>query len=243
MPPFFSFLLLVSVVDTGKFFPVRLGVLRLVVFSAAILFLWRDRDEKSEIELYPLIVGGFALLSLGHAFSSIYPWVSMQHALNIAMASVILGWAYRIVRNDPDRAREAVFLSVSAVAVLQFVVALYQRYAAGNIRPRGTFDNTNFFAEFMAVAGVLCLSRFLAKGERSGIRMTSAAGADPLPRRRACALRIPGGAHRGGPGGGDTPLVAVRVEKGRGVPSGRRDSRPCAPRVPGSGALHISGSV
>ena len=101
----------------------------------------------------------------------------MQHALNIAMAAVILGWAYRIVRNDPDRAREWVFLPICAVAVLQFVMALYQKFAAGNIRPRGTFDNTNFFAEFMAIAGVLCISRFLAKGERSKIRMTSAAGA------------------------------------------------------------------
>jgi len=174
---FLFFLLLVSVVDTGKVLPVRLGVLRLVVFSAATLFLWRDRDEKSEIEPYPLIVGGFALLSLGHAFSSIYPWVSMQHALNIATAAVILGWVYRIVRDDPDRAREAVFWSICAVAVLQLAMALYQRFLAGDFRPRGTFDNTNFFAEFMAVAGVLCLSRFLAKGERSAIRRTSAAGA------------------------------------------------------------------
>lgn len=174
---FLLFLLVVSVFDTGKVFPLRLGLLRLVVFSAAILFLWRSRNEETEIEFYALIVGGFILLSLGHAFSSIYPWVSMQHALNIAMAAVILGWAYRIVRNDPDRAREAVFLSVCAVAVLQFVVAMYQRYATGNIRPRGTFDNTNFFAEFMAVAGVLCLSRLLTKGERNGIRMASAAGA------------------------------------------------------------------
>ena len=174
---FLFFLLLVSVVDTGKVLPVRLGVLRLVVFSAATLFLWRVRDEESEIGLYPLIVGGFALLSLGHAFSSIYPWVSMQHALNIAMAAVILGWAYRIVRDDPDRGREAVFLPICAVAVLQFAVALYQRYGLGIFRPRGTFDNANFFAEFMAVAGVLCVSRFLAKGERSAIRLTSAAGA------------------------------------------------------------------
>jgi len=162
--------------DTGKFFPIRLGILRLVVFSTVLLFLWRGRDEKSEIGLYPLIVGGFVLLSIGHAFSSIYPWVSMQHALNIAMAAIILGWAYRIVRIDPDRARDWVFLPICAVSVLQFVMALYQRFA-GNFRPRGTFDNTNFFAEFMAVAGVLCLSRFLAKGERSGIRMTSAVGA------------------------------------------------------------------
>ena len=124
-----------------------------------------------------MIVGGFVLLSLGHAFSSIYPWVSMQHALNIAMAAVILGWAYRIVRNDPDVARDWVFLPICAVSVLQFVMALYQRFAAGNFRPRGTFDNTNFFAEFMAVAGVLCLSRFFAKGERREIRMTCAAGA------------------------------------------------------------------
>jgi len=173
----FFFLLLLAIVDTGKLFPVRMGILRVVVFAVAAVFLWRRRGEETEAGPYPLIVGGFVFLSLGHAFSSVYFWVSLQHALNIAMAAVILGWAYRIVRNDPDRAREAVFLSVSAVAVLQFVVALYQRYATGNFRPRGTFDNTNFFAEFMAVAGVLCMSRFLAKEERNGIRMTSAAGA------------------------------------------------------------------
>lgn len=174
---FILFLLLVSVFDTGKVFPLRLGFLRLVVFSAAILFLWRSRNEKTEIGFYALIVGGFILLSLGHAFSSIYPWVSMQHALNIAMAAVILGWGYRTVSNDPDHAQEAVFLSVSAVAAIQLAVALYQRYAAGIPRPRGTFDNTNFFAEFMAVGGVLCLSRFLAKGERREIRWACAAGA------------------------------------------------------------------
>lgn len=174
---FFFFLLLVAVIDTGKFFPVRLGVLRLAVFFAAILFLRRCKDEELELELYPLIVGGFVLLSLGHAFSSIYPWVSMQHALNIAMAAVILGWAYSVVRNDPDRAREWVFLPIFAVAVLQFLVALYQRYATGNFRPRGTFDNTNFFAEFMAIAGVLCISRFLAREGRRKDRMMCAAGA------------------------------------------------------------------
>lgn len=163
-------------IDTGKLFPVRLGILRLLVFSVAIRFLWRERKEKTEINFYPVIVGGFVLLSLGHAFSSIYPWVSLQHAMNIAMASVFLGWVYRIVRKDPDLAREGIILSVSGVAVLQLVVALYQRYAIGNFRPRGTFDNTNFFAEFMAVAGVLCLARFLAKGERVGIRITCAAG-------------------------------------------------------------------
>ena len=174
---FFFFLLLVAVIDTGKLFPVRLGILRLVVFSVAILSLWRGWGEKPEIGLYPLIVGGFVILSLGHAFSSIYPWVSMQHALNIAMAAVILGWAHWIVRNDPDRSREWIFFPICAVAVLQFVMALYQRFAAGNFRPRGTFDNTNFFAEFMAIAGVLCISRFLAKEERSKIRMICAAGA------------------------------------------------------------------
>jgi len=181
MPPFlffFFFLLLLSVIDSGKLFPVRLGILRVAVFSAAALFLWRSRNEEMEVGLYPLFTGGFVLLSLGHAFSSIYPWVSMQHALNITMAAVILGWVYRIVRNDPDRAWEAVFLPICAVAVLQFVVALYQQIdATGDFRPRGTFDNTNFFAEFMAIAGVLCISRVLAKGERRGIRMASAAGA------------------------------------------------------------------
>ena len=172
----FFFLLLLAVVDTGKLFPIRLGILRLAVFTAAAVSLWRRRGEETEAGPYPLIVGGFVLLSLGHSFSSVYFWVSLQHALNIAMAAVLLEWTYRIVRKDPDRALERVFASVCAVAALQFAVALYQRYVAGILRPRGTFDNTNFFAEFMAVAGVLCFSRFIAKGERNGIRMMSAAG-------------------------------------------------------------------
>lgn len=180
MPPFFFFffsLLFLSVIDSGKLFPLRLGILRVVVFSVAALFLWRSRNEEEMVGLYPVFIGGFALLSLGHAFSSIYPWVSMQHALNIALAAVILGWAYRIFLTQSDQAWSGAFLSVCGIAVVQLAVAMYERIFDGSLRPRGTFDNTNFFAEYMAVAGVLCLSRFLAKGERSGIRITSAAGA------------------------------------------------------------------
>ena len=149
----------------------------MTAFSSAALFLWRDRNRETDVGTYPLLVGGFVLLSLGHAFSSVYPWVSLQHALNIALAAVLLGWAYRVFREETDRAWETAFLSIFAAAVLQGAVALYQRFADGSLRPRGTFDNTNFFAEFMAVAGVLCLSRFLAKGERAGNRTVGAVGA------------------------------------------------------------------
>jgi len=147
MPPFFPFYFSswFPLLIPGSSFRSGLGSSGWRCFPPRLFFLWRGRDEISEIEVYPLIVGGFALLSFGHAFSSIYPWVSMQHALNIAMASIILGWAYRIVRNDPDRAWEWVFLLVSAVAVLQFAVALYQRYATGNFRP-GERSTTRIFS-------------------------------------------------------------------------------------------------
>jgi O-antigen ligase len=174
---FFLFLLLVAIVDTGKLFPARLGVLRLAVFSALAASLWRGRDNGTEAGLYPLAVGGFALLSLGHAFSSVYVWVSLQHALNIALAAVLLGWTYHTFRKEPDRAWEAAFLAIAGVAVLQSAVAIYQRFGYGSLRPRGTFDNTNFLAEFLAVAGLLCLARLLGKAERTGLRAAWAAGA------------------------------------------------------------------
>lgn len=174
---FLFFLLVVGIFDTGNLFSVRLGILRVAVFSSAALFLWRGRNRETEVGIYPLFIGGFVLLSLGHAFSSVYFWVSLQHGLNIALAAALLGWAYLIFRAEPDRTWSGVFLSVCGIAIVQLGVAMYERIVDGSLRPRGTFDNTNFFAEFMAVAGVLCLSRFLAKGERSGIRMTSAVGA------------------------------------------------------------------
>ena len=65
----------------------------------------------------------------------------------------------------------------------------------------------------------------------------------PLLRSCARSLRIPCDAHRRGAGAGDTPSMAVRVEKGRGIPSGGRDSRPWAPRISGRRALHIPGPV
>ena len=174
---FFFILLLVSVFDTGDLYPVRLGILRIMVFSSAALFLWWGRRRETVIGIYPLFIGGFVLLALGHAFSSVYFWVSLQHALNIALAAVLLGWAYRTFREGHEREWEWVFLSICGIAAIQLATAMYQRIVDGSLRPRGTFDNTNFFAEFMAVTGVLCFSRFLAKEERSGIRMTSAAGA------------------------------------------------------------------
>ena len=179
MPPFlFIFpLLLLSVIDPGKLFPLRLGILRVVVFTAAALFLWRERNRGTEVGIYALFIGGFVLLSLGHAFSSIYTWVSLQHALNIALAAVILGWAFRTFREEPDRAWEAAFLAIGAVAFLQAALALFQRFVEGSLRPRGTFDNTNFLSEFLAVAAILCLSRFLGKAERTGVRWVWGAGA------------------------------------------------------------------
>ncbi|HEX9191678.1 MAG TPA: O-antigen ligase family protein [Candidatus Deferrimicrobiaceae bacterium] len=173
---FFFLLLLVAIVDTGKLFSARLGFLRLAIFAAAARFLWKSRNTETEVGAYPLIVGGFVFLALGHAFSSVYFWVSLQHGVNIAMAAVLLGWAHRTFRAEPERAWEGAFLSICGIAALQFAIALYQRVADGSIRPRGTFDNANFLSEFLAVAAVLCLSRCLARADRKGVLFASAAG-------------------------------------------------------------------
>jgi O-antigen ligase len=176
---FISFfcLLSIAVFDTGKLFPVRLGVLRLATFGGAVLLFWRRRGLAVEADLYALAVCSFAILSLGHAFSSVYFWVSAQHALNIVQAAILLYWAYLMVRRDPDRAWDGAFLAICAVAAIQLVIALEQRLVDANLRPRGTFDNANFFAEFLAVAGTLCLSRTLGKADDSRLARVASATA------------------------------------------------------------------
>ncbi len=162
---FFLFLFAVAVLGFGGSLQHPLAVLRAGGFGAAILFLWRRGKEPVPIGPYPLLVGAFVLLAFGHSFSSVYFWVSFQHAVNIALAAVLLAWAFLFFRKDPARSWNAATLAVAAIALVEVGIALLQRFHWGDLRPRGTLDNANFLSEFLAAASILCLSRFLwAKG-------------------------------------------------------------------------------
>lgn len=155
---FFFVLVAISVFDYGRLLVVRMGVLRIIVFSVGAVYFWKAKDLKLQVGGYTLLVGGFVLLAIGHAFSSVYPWASFQHAVNIALASVLLGWAYLLCREDPEGMWKNISFWIPAMAMVQLAIAGWQRVALGNLRPNGTFDNTNFLAEFLAVASLLCLS-------------------------------------------------------------------------------------
>jgi O-antigen ligase len=174
---FLFVLLALSVFDYGRFLVVRLGVLRSIVFCAAAVFLWKSRNRRIRIGVYPLLVGGFALLALGHAFSSVYPWASFQHAVNIVFASVLLGWVYLLFREDAEGMWRRISLWIPAMATVQLAIAGWQRFLEGNLRPNGTFDNTNFLAEFLAVAALICLSIAFRRDETAVRRVSALAGA------------------------------------------------------------------
>ena len=151
---FFLLFFAVAVLGFGSSLQYPLMVLRAGGFGAALWYLWRRR-ETVPVSLYPLLVGGFVLLSLGHAFSSVYVWVSLQHAVNIALAAILLAWAVLLFRRDVGKAWDAVFLTVAALALAEVGIALFQRYYGGDLRPRGTFDNANYLSEFLAAASLL----------------------------------------------------------------------------------------
>ncbi|GAB4365436.1 MAG: hypothetical protein Kow00128_07960 [Deltaproteobacteria bacterium] len=170
------FLLAVSVLGFGGSLQVPLAVLRAGAFAAAFVFLRRTKEPVLPVSVYSLLVAGFVVLSIGHSFSSVYFWVSFQHAVNVALAAVLMGWATVLFRKEPLRNWDRIVPVVLLLAVVQVWISLYQRIALGDPRPHGTFDNPNFLAEFLAAAAVLSLSRLPGDGGiRSVLRRETAA--------------------------------------------------------------------
>jgi tetratricopeptide (TPR) repeat protein len=173
---FFLFLALVAVLGFGGSLQYPLAVLRAGGFGAALLFLWNRRKDPVPLGHYPLLVGGFVLLAFGHSFSSVYFWVSFQHALNVALASVLLAWAVLLFRKDSRRTWNATLLAVSALALAEIGIALFQRFHGGVPRPRGTFDNANYLSEFLTAASLLCFSRWLWTDSTRRARLAEVSG-------------------------------------------------------------------
>ena len=173
---FFLFLALVAVLGFGGSLQYPLAVLRAGGFGAAILFLWSRRKDPVPLGPYPLLVGGFVLLAFGHSLSSVYFWVSFQHALNVALASVLLAWAVLLFRKDLRRTCDEMFLVVSALALAEIGIALFQWFHGGVLRPRGTFDNANYLSEFLTAASLLCFSRWLWADGTPRVRLVEGSG-------------------------------------------------------------------
>ncbi|MGB3096146.1 MAG: O-antigen ligase family protein [Candidatus Deferrimicrobiaceae bacterium] len=171
----------VAVLGFGGSLQPTLAILRGAGFCAALLFFRRRSKEPAGMPGYTILVGGFVTLSLGHAFSSVYLWVSLQHAINIALAAVLLAWAVPLFRSDPEGTWNRAFLAIGGIAFVQVAVSLYQRFVEGDMRPHGTFDNPNFLSEFLAAAAILFLARSLGKEkEERRIRLAGGAAAGVL---------------------------------------------------------------
>lgn|GEM_PF-1520121 len=164
-------LFVLSVLASGKYYQYTLGVLRVAVFSTFGGWLWRRDRDAMDVPLYALAVGGFGVLSLGHVFSSVYVWVSFQHALNICLAGAllcvgILRFGDRSTAFTPPR----LFLVVAALAAFEIVVAFSQRATLGTTRPHGTFSNPMFLSEFLAISALFIVSRLLGEWGKLGRR-------------------------------------------------------------------------
>jgi O-antigen ligase len=152
-----------AVLGFGETVPLPMAALRIAVFLWALLHLWKNRQDVLPVPLYLLAVGAFVLLALGHALSSVYIWVSLQHAVNIALAAVLLAWALDFYKERLEDRWNRTLLVLGGLSALQISTALYQRFGEGNPRPRGTFENPNFLAELLVVTGLLFLAGSLGR--------------------------------------------------------------------------------
>jgi O-antigen ligase len=175
---FLFFLFALSVLASGKYFQFVLGFLRVAVFLVAGAWFWRRCRGPLDVPAYAFILFGFSFLSIGHAFSSVYVWVSLQHSLNILLAAILLGIAVFLFRQDSKPSAWLVFLPVLAVlAVLEIAMAVHQRLTIGTSRPHGSFSNPMFLSEFLAVAGLFFVSGFLGEWGKVGRRRIAWGGA------------------------------------------------------------------
>jgi tetratricopeptide (TPR) repeat protein len=160
-----------SILASGKYYQYVLGVLRVAVFSTFGVWLWRRGRDAMDVPLYTLAVGGFSVLSLGHAFSSVYGWVSFQHALNICLAGAFLCVGIlRFGDRSTSSAPAQFVLVVAALAAIEIVVASFQRATVGTTRPHGTFSNPMFLSEFLAISALFFASRLLGEWGKLGRR-------------------------------------------------------------------------
>lgn len=166
---FLFFLFAVTVLAGGKHYQYTVGFLRLAVFFTAAYMLWRRRADPLSVSPYFLLLAGYGVLAVGHAFSSVYVWVSLQHALNIVLASVLLAVAVSGgSAGDPVPWRRWLLPALSALACVEIALALSQRMATGSSRPHGTFGNPMFLSEFLAVTSLFFASRLIEERKKPG---------------------------------------------------------------------------
>jgi O-antigen ligase len=153
------------------YFQYASGFLRVVAFVGAGIWLWNRRRDPVEAPPYAFAVLAFCVLSLGHAFSSVYVWASLQHALNISLAAVLLGWAFLLFREgEGSRARGMALTAMAAVAAIEVALAAHQRWTTGTTRPQGTFSNPMFLSEYLAVTALMFLSIQFSSWREAGWR-------------------------------------------------------------------------
>lgn len=151
-------LLALAALAFGSSVQLPLAILRAAGFAVAALALAASFRKPLALSWHDAAVLAFAVFCLGHAFSSAYAWASLQHGFNVALAAALLFTARRPFLRRPERTWDAALASLAALAGLLAAVALLQRAAGGASRPAATFDNPNYLAEFLAVAGIVLLS-------------------------------------------------------------------------------------
>lgn len=159
---FFFLPFTLAVLGAGVPFLCVLGALRTAAFAGAAAWLWRRRNDPVSGSAHSAAVVSFAVLAIGHAFSSVYVWASLQHGLNIAMAAVLLFWAAARFRGSAGEPGELPLTEwFGALAAIEVAVAIGQRLGGASSRPEGSFGNPVFLSEFLAMAALLLAARAL----------------------------------------------------------------------------------
>ena len=157
----FLFVLAVGIFGDGGDWPPATFLIRAALFLLAARFLLRNDAvaiRPTAIDLLVVLLLAVEAASLARAD---YRWVSYQWFLHHGAALVL----YALLRAQPDagaRFPAAAGLLLVAAACVEIPIAVFQRFALGDLRPAGTLQNPNLLAEFLlygAIAAFLVVPR------------------------------------------------------------------------------------
>ncbi len=104
------------------------------------------------------------LLSVTNAESYLFSFLELWKMAMMWLCLLAI-YNYLIATRD----YESIFFSFGIVAVLTFVMTVYQKYALGIYQPSGLFDHQNSMAMYLGMVGPVFLARWLNRKKKSTV--------------------------------------------------------------------------
>ena len=140
------FVLALGILFQGGDWPPATFLIRTALFLLAALLLLRFDTITLRPTAIDLLIVSFLAVEAASLARADYRWVSYQWFLHHSAAFIL----YLLLRAQPDpdgRFPAAAGRLILGVAAVEVLVALFQRFFMGALRPDGTLENPNLLAE------------------------------------------------------------------------------------------------